>query len=51
MTTHQITLEILDPDQHTGEETRTELARNLQADVGAPRRWRTVRSARRRGFA
>jgi hypothetical protein len=33
---HQITLEILDPDQHTGEETRTELARTLEADVGAP---------------
>lgn len=36
MTTHQITLEILDPDQHTGEETRAELARTLEADVGAP---------------
>ena len=36
MTTHQITLEILDPDQHTGEGTRAELARTLQADVGAP---------------
>ena len=36
MSTHQITLEILDPDQHTGEETRAELARRLQADVGAP---------------
>jgi hypothetical protein len=34
--THQITLEILDPDQHTGEETRAELARRLEADVGAP---------------
>jgi hypothetical protein len=34
--THQITLEILDPDQHTGEETRAELARRLHADVGAP---------------
>ena len=33
---HQITLEILDPDQHTGEETRSELARRLKADVGAP---------------
>jgi hypothetical protein len=33
---HQITLEILDPDQHTGEETRAELARTLEADVGAP---------------
>jgi hypothetical protein len=36
VTTHQITLEILDPDQHTGEETRAELARTLEADVGAP---------------
>jgi|SRR5919198_1033085 hypothetical protein len=36
MTTHQITLEILDPDQHTGEDTRAELARTLEADVGAP---------------
>ena len=36
MTTHQITLEILDPDQHTGEGTRAELARTLHADVGAP---------------
>jgi nucleoside-diphosphate-sugar epimerase len=36
MTTHQITLETLDPDQHTGEETRAELARTLEADVGAP---------------
>ena len=36
MTTHQITLETLDPDQHTGEDTRAELARALQADVGAP---------------
>jgi hypothetical protein len=36
MTTHQITLEILDPDQHTGEDTRAELARSLQAEVGAP---------------
>jgi hypothetical protein len=36
MTTHQITLEILDPDQHTGDETRAELARTLEADVGAP---------------
>ena len=34
--THQITLEILDPDQHTGEETRAELARELSAEVGAP---------------
>jgi hypothetical protein len=33
---HQITLEILDPDQHTGAETRSELARRLHADVGAP---------------
>jgi hypothetical protein len=33
---HQITLEILDPDQHTGEDTRAELARRLEADVGAP---------------
>jgi hypothetical protein len=36
MSTHQITLEILEPDRHTGEETRAELARRLQADVGAP---------------
>jgi len=36
MATHQITLEILDPDQHTGEDTRAELARRLHADVGAP---------------
>jgi len=36
MTIHQITLEILDPDEHTGDETRAELARTLQADVGAP---------------
>jgi hypothetical protein len=36
MTTHQITLEILDPDQHTGEDTRAELARTLEAEVGAP---------------
>jgi hypothetical protein len=36
MTTHQITLETLDPDQHTGEDTRAELARSLQAEVGAP---------------
>ena len=36
MSTHQITLEILDPDQHTGEDTRAELARTLEADVGAP---------------
>lgn len=36
MATHQITLEILDPDQHTGEETRAELARRLHAEVGAP---------------
>ncbi len=35
-TVHQITLEILDPDQHTGEETRAELARTLEAEVGAP---------------
>jgi hypothetical protein len=33
---HQITLETLDPDQHTGDETRAELARMLGADVGAP---------------
>lgn len=33
---HQITLETLDPDQHTGEETRAELARRLEAEVGAP---------------
>ena len=36
MSTHQITLEILDPDQHTSEETRAELARSLEAEVGAP---------------
>ena len=36
MATHQITLEILDPDQHTGEDTRAELARSLRAEVGAP---------------
>jgi hypothetical protein len=36
VTTHQITLEILDPDQHTGEQTRAELARRLEANVGAP---------------
>ena len=34
--THQITLETLDPDQHTGEDTRAELAKRLHADVGAP---------------
>ena len=36
MPTHQITLEILDPDQHTGEDTLAELARTLEAEVGAP---------------
>jgi len=36
MSTQQITLEILEPDQHTGEETRAELARRLNAIVGAP---------------
>jgi hypothetical protein len=36
MTVHQITLEILDPDQHTGDDTRAELARRLEAEVGAP---------------
>jgi hypothetical protein len=36
MSTHQITLEIIDPDQHTGEETRAEIARRLSAEVGAP---------------
>jgi hypothetical protein len=36
MSVHQITLEILDPDQHTGEDTRAELARELGAEVGAP---------------
>jgi hypothetical protein len=36
MTTHQVTLQILDPDQHTGEGTRAELARSLGAEVGAP---------------
>lgn len=34
--THQITLETLDPDQHTGEDTRAEIARRLHAEVGAP---------------
>jgi hypothetical protein len=33
---HQITLETLDPDQHTGEDTRAEIARRLEAVVGAP---------------
>ena len=33
---HQITLETLDPDRHTGEETRAELAKRLGAEVGAP---------------
>ena len=33
---HQITLDILGPDQHTGEDTRAELARRLEADAGAP---------------
>jgi hypothetical protein len=36
VTTHQTTLGTLDPDRHTGEETRAELARTLEADVGAP---------------
>jgi hypothetical protein len=36
MSIHQITLETLDPDQHTGEDTRAELARMLEAEVGAP---------------
>jgi hypothetical protein len=36
LSVHQITLETIDPDQHTGEETRAELARFLEADVGAP---------------
>jgi hypothetical protein len=36
MSIHQITLEIRDPDQHTGEEARAELARSLGAEVGAP---------------
>jgi hypothetical protein len=36
VTVHQITLETLDPDQHTGEGTRGELARVLGAEVGAP---------------
>jgi hypothetical protein len=36
MATHQITLEVLDPDKHTGEDTRAELARSLEAEVGAP---------------
>jgi hypothetical protein len=33
---HQITLEIIDPDRHTGDETRAELARRLHGEVGAP---------------
>ena len=36
MSTHQITLEILDPDKHTGEETLAEIARSLEAEIGAP---------------
>jgi nucleoside-diphosphate-sugar epimerase len=36
VTTHQITLEILEPDEHTGEGTLAELARTLHAEVGAP---------------
>ena len=36
MGTHQITLETIDPDQHTGDATRAELARRLHAEVGAP---------------
>jgi hypothetical protein len=36
VSTHQITLAIRDPDQHTGEDTRAELARTLDAEVGAP---------------
>lgn len=36
MSIHQITLETLDPDQHTGEDTRAEIARRLEAVVGAP---------------
>jgi hypothetical protein len=36
VSTHQITLEIIDPDQHTGDETRAEMARRLHAEVGAP---------------
>jgi hypothetical protein len=36
MSTHQITLEILEPDQHTGEDTRAALAEHLHAEVGAP---------------
>jgi hypothetical protein len=36
MSVHQITLAILDPDEHTGEETRAELARSLGAEVGVP---------------
>jgi hypothetical protein len=36
VSTHQITLEVLDPDQHTGEETLAEIARSLEAEIGAP---------------
>jgi hypothetical protein len=36
MTVHQVTLQILDPDQHTGEDTLAQLARSLGAEVGAP---------------
>ena len=50
MATHQITLETLDPDQHTGEDTRSELARRLHAEVGAPDEG-PVRPAGRGGLA
>jgi hypothetical protein len=36
MTIHQVTLQVLNPDQHTGESTLSELARSLEAEVGAP---------------
>jgi hypothetical protein len=32
----QITLEILEPDRHTHEDTLAEIARRLHAEVGAP---------------
>ena len=36
VSTHQITLEIIDPDRHTHEDTLAEIARRLHAEVGAP---------------
>jgi hypothetical protein len=38
MSAHQVTLEILDTDQHTGEDTRAELARSLEAEVACQTR-------------